>query len=113
MVWWWIHFAAQKRRTSQGTVLAFALVATGCSLPLSCFSFSCFLIGWLLIPPHLIALCAQVHKSLFPDSQVPGFGAAYSSLWEALRERVSLPMMDALEQMICLPRGETPPGRLW
>ncbi|CAN0254108.1 unnamed protein product [Ectocarpus fasciculatus] len=46
----------------------------------------------------------EFHKSLFPDSQVPGFGDAYSSLWEVLRQRVSLPMMRALEQMLCLPR---------
>eukprot|EP00903_Cladosiphon_okamuranus_P015918 g14703.t1 len=47
----------------------------------------------------------KFHKNLFPDKQVPGFGPAYTSLWEALRERVALPMMDALEQMLCLPRG--------
>ncbi|CAN0271954.1 unnamed protein product [Pylaiella littoralis] len=46
----------------------------------------------------------ELHKSLFPDSQVPGFGAAHSSLWEALRGRVALPMMAALEEMLCLPR---------
>lgn len=51
-------------------------------------------------------LCLQYHKNLFPDKQVPGFGAAYTSLWEALRERVALPMMAALEEMLCLPRGE-------
>ncbi|CAB1106131.1 unnamed protein product [Ectocarpus sp. CCAP 1310/34] len=47
----------------------------------------------------------ELHKSLFPDSQVPGFGEAYSSLWEVLRQRVSLPMMRALEHMLCLPSG--------
>ncbi|CAM9649993.1 unnamed protein product, partial [Ectocarpus sp. 12 AP-2014] len=47
----------------------------------------------------------ELHKSLFPDTQVPGFGAAYSSLWEVLRERVSLPMMSALEHILCLPSG--------
>lgn len=53
-----------------------------------------------------LSFLSQLHKSLFPDSEVPGFGAAYSSLWEVLRQRVSLPMMRALEQMLSLPRGE-------
>lgn len=57
-------------------------------------------------PTHFAtSFCAQFHKSLFPDSQVPGFGAAHASLWEALRERVALPMMAALEQILGLPRG--------
>ncbi|CAM9835296.1 unnamed protein product, partial [Hapterophycus canaliculatus] len=47
----------------------------------------------------------EFHSSLFPDSQVPGFGAAYSRLWEVLRERISLPIMRALEDMLQLPRG--------
>ncbi|CAM9663171.1 unnamed protein product [Scytosiphon promiscuus] len=47
----------------------------------------------------------ELHRSLFPDSKVPGFGAAYSSLWENLRERICLPMMRALEDMLQLPRG--------
>lgn len=55
----------------------------------------------------LSAFHTQFHKSLFPDSQVPGFGAAYSSLWEVLRERITLPMMGALEAILELPRGDS------
>lgn len=71
------------------------------------FALPCFFIGYPSFP-----FFVQFHKSLFPDDQVPGFGAAHSSLWEALRERVALPMMDALEQILCLPRGEERQGVL-
>lgn len=58
-----------------------------------------------ILAPPFPGLHAQFHKSLFPDAQVPGFGASYSCLWEVLRERISLPMMRALEDMLGLPRG--------
>lgn len=58
-----------------------------------------------VIPSHPTPLC-QFHNNLFPDSDVPGFGDAHSALWEALRDRVALPIIHALEVMLCLPPGE-------
>lgn len=47
----------------------------------------------------------ELHSNLFPDSYVPGFGDAFSSMWEILREQVAIPMISALEAMLSLPRG--------
>lgn len=59
----------------------------------------------LFCPPSTLLCVVQHHKSLFPDEQVPGFGADCSSVWEAL-EPVARLLMDAFEQMLSLPRGE-------
>lgn len=55
---------------------------------------------------HCVLLSRQFHCNLFPDSDVPGFGDAHSSLWEALKDKVTLPFMSALEAMLNLPDGE-------
>lgn len=58
-----------------------------------------------MTPSHATPSC-QFHRNLFPDSDVPGFGDAHSALWEGLRDRVTLPIISALEVMLCLPSGE-------
>lgn len=57
-----------------------------------------------ITPSHSAPLC-QFHSNLFPDSDIPGFGDAHSALWEALRGRVTLPIISALEVMLGLPAG--------
>lgn len=95
--------SAGRHEPSYSSVLVGIVSRLFSPLPQNYISTAVILLLW---PPFLPGVCMQIHRNLFPDKHVPGFGAAHSSLWEALRERVALPMMDVLEQMLCLPRGE-------
>lgn len=77
------------------------LVTTGFVYICSQHTISLFLLA--IITPTFLW---QLHSNLFPDSYVPGFGDAFSSMWEILREQVAIPMISALEAMLSLPRGE-------